>query len=90
MPKLHVVYDALTDYTSFLPALVLCPCFVLCLLAWLSYAFKAENMITRMLWRIAHEDAWTAAIGGTLFTGVLLYLRVSLATDQYAETKALY
>ncbi|WP_413670593.1 hypothetical protein ACEN9X_12005 [Mucilaginibacter sp. Mucisp86] len=90
MPKLHLVYNYIDDYSDLTIPFIVGLVLALFVFATLSYYFKKENLITRLFELVWGDKAWNNTLFGSFFIGGIFFLIGGLIIPNFLNLRKVY
>ncbi|AYL98080.1 hypothetical protein HYN43_023560 [Mucilaginibacter celer] len=87
MPKLHLVYNFIDDYSDLEFPLSVGLVFALFVFATISYYLKKRNIITYLLELLWQDNAWNNALFASFFIGVIFSLICSMTIPGFLNLR---
>ncbi|MDB5150119.1 MAG: hypothetical protein JWQ57_4139 [Mucilaginibacter sp.] len=90
MPKLHLVYNYIDDYSDLEFPLIVGLVFTLSVFATVSYYLKKRNIITYLLELLWRDNAWNNALFASFFIGIIFFLICGLTIPGFLNLREVY
>lgn len=90
MPKLHLVYDFIDDYSDLTIPFILGLVLALFVFSTVSFYLKRQNLITRLFELIGGDGAWNGALFGSFFIGGIFFLICGLVIPNFLSLRKVY